>query len=60
MFFTTAITGLTADILLRAATIAYPEDQPTFALRAEGQFTWAELVQCVIDGKAEGRTDLRT
>ena len=47
-----AITGLTAEILLEVALIAYDMKAPYFERAAPGQLTAGEMVKAVLDGKA--------
>lgn len=47
-----AITGLTAEILLEVALTAYNMKQPYFERSAPGQLSATEMVQAVLDGRA--------
>jgi coenzyme A diphosphatase NUDT7 len=47
-----AVTGLTAEILLEVALIAYDVKKPLYARGAPGQMSAAEMVRAVIEGKA--------
>lgn len=47
-----AVTGLTAEILLEVALTAYAVKEPLYARTAPGQLTAAEMVRAVIEGRA--------
>ncbi|KAK9893497.1 hypothetical protein P389DRAFT_198752 [Cystobasidium minutum MCA 4210] len=47
-----AITGLTAEILLEVALIAYNKKAPYFERAAPGQLSAMEMVKAVLDGRA--------
>lgn len=47
-----AVTGLTAEILLEVALTAYNMEAPYFERGAPGQLSAREMVQAVLDGKA--------
>lgn len=54
------ITGLTAEILLEVALIAYNLSSPNFERSAPGQLTAKEMVKAVLDGKAGINGDERS
>lgn len=47
-----AVTGLTAEILLEVALTAYNMEKPAFERSAPGQLSAHQMVQAVLDGKA--------
>jgi coenzyme A diphosphatase NUDT7 len=51
--FPSSITGLTAEILIDIAMIGFEVDAPGFERSAPGQMTTADMVRCIVDGKAE-------
>lgn len=54
------VTGLTADILLETALLAYGVTEPGFQKLADGQMTNAEMVEAVLAGRAGKDGDERS
>ncbi|GAA95692.1 uncharacterized protein L969DRAFT_45192 [Mixia osmundae IAM 14324] len=55
-----AVTGLTADILIATALCAYDAKSTTFEQRPAGQPDWPEMVEAVLAGLAGAGNDQRT
>lgn len=55
-----AVTGLTADILLDVALAAYEVSEPGFEYRSPGQMTGPEMIQAVLNGRAGKEGDERS
>lgn len=54
------VTGLTAEILLSTALLAYAVEKPGFESKALGQLSSEEMVQAVLDGRAGINGDERS